>query len=83
MMIEIERVRIVCRRTGQIINFCGECRAETDFVPVSEATRIVQADEATISRLAETKALHALPATNGGIYVCLASIERFGENRFV
>ena len=82
-MIEIECVRVVCRRTGQIISFCGECRAETDFVPVSEATRIVQTDEATLFRLAETNALHWLPATDGEIYVCLASIERFGENRFV
>lgn len=81
-IIEIERVRVVCQRTRQIINDCPECRAETDFVTVGEAARIIQTDAQTISRLTETGVLHRLLTTSGDIYICLASIERFGENRF-
>ena len=82
MIIEIERVRVVCRRTMQIINRCPECRAETDFVTTTEAARIIQTNVQTIFRLTEAGILHWLPATNGEIYVCLASLETFEENRF-
>lgn len=82
MIIEIERVRIVCRRTMQIINFCSECFAETDFVTIVEAARIVQNAEEAVSRLIEAGILHALSATNGATYICLASLEAFEENRF-
>lgn len=82
MVIEMDRVRVVCRRTMQVINYCGQCRTETDFVTAVEAARIVRHDAPTIFRLAEAGILHSLPASNGESYVCLASLEKFEENRF-
>ena len=82
MIIEIERVRVVCQRTMQVINRCRECRAETDFVTTGEAARISQTNVQAIFRLTEAGILHSLPATNGELYVCLASLEAFEENRF-
>ena len=82
MIIEIERVRVVCQRTPQTVSRCRECLTETSFVTVAEAAQIIEADAPTIFRLAETGVLHSLSAANGEIGVCLASLMDFEANRF-
>ena len=82
IIVEIERIRVTCRRTRQIVNQCRECRTETDFVTVTEAARIIGSNMQTIFRLTKAAVLHPFPAANDEIYVCLASVMAFEENRF-
>ncbi|MCY7374479.1 MAG: helix-turn-helix domain-containing protein [Pyrinomonadaceae bacterium] len=81
MIIEFERVRVVCRRTIPIVNQCRECRTETDFVTVAEAARMIETNLPTIFRLIEAGVLHSLSGGGGEIYICLASLLTFEENR--
>ena len=56
------------------LNYCLECRRETDFVSLCQAASLFSVDAANLFQFIKTHNSHFEPDANGMIFVCLVSL---------
>jgi hypothetical protein len=74
IIIEIERVRVVQKRSPRYKAYCLECREETEFMTMTEAAAISETSIQKIFQCTEVGTLHTTVAPNGTVLVCLNSL---------
>lgn len=70
--IETERL-LVIRRGLSVRDWCEQCAAEVDMIPLESAADLGQVDEATIQHLLDRQRLH-LSKADGPVWICLNSL---------
>ena len=74
--VETERILIVMRQRAAR-EWCARCGAEAEFLPSSEARRVLDTSAEPVAEI-QRKGFH-LVGKNGGLAVCLRSLLRFLE----
>ncbi|MDQ4123282.1 MAG: hypothetical protein M3209_17745 [Acidobacteriota bacterium] len=73
--IEVERVRVTCRRKNRYAGWCATCKAEVEYLTVFEAAFILN-----LSLQALSGVFHEFAMPDGTLLICLNSILHNGEN---
>jgi hypothetical protein len=80
IVIEIERVRVICQRTGRSVAWCEECEAEREFATPTEASALIGQTLEQIAELVTTGVLHVGFTHTSKFLVCLDSLFQIGGN---
>ena len=65
IVVEIERVQLIRKRTKTKLLFCARCRKETDFISVSEAAALFITDTDRILHFISVNECHAQIRADG------------------
>lgn len=74
IVIEIERVQFIRKKTRTHLTFCNNCQKEGDFISLREAASLFSTDMANLFQFIKTNNSHYQPNTGGEIYICLISL---------
>jgi hypothetical protein len=72
--VETERLLIVHRRYRAVQGWCARCDSEVEMVSPVEAALIAGVSPDTVSRMAETGAIHSGFTAEGEEVICLKSL---------
>lgn len=75
IIIEVEQVRVTCRRKNRYSGWCAVCQAEVEFLTVFEAAFILN-----LSLHAIAGVFHEYVMTDGTLLICLNSLLHGGED---
>jgi hypothetical protein len=74
IIIETERLLII-RHGASVREWCQQCAAEVNMVPLESAAELGQVAAGAIQRLLDTQKLH-LSNSSGPVHICLNSLLR-------
>ena len=86
IVIEVERIQLVRKRAKTNLHYCDKCEAVSDFVRLSDATRLFEIERDRLFAFIQENECHFIQAQQGEIQICLTSLlERMraisGRNR--
>ena len=73
IVVEIERVQLIRKRTKTKLLFCPDCGKETDFISVSEAAALFMIDTDRISHFIAVNECHVQTKPSGCVCICLTA----------
>lgn len=73
IVVEIERVQLIRKRTKTKLLFCARCRKETDFISVSEAAALFITDTDRIFHFISVNECHVQIQADGCACICLTA----------
>ena len=76
ILIEIDEVTVVSRRTGSVPEWCPQCSALVTTVTPQQASVIAQVSVRTINQWVEGDWIHFIETGDGLLFVCLDSLNR-------
>lgn len=79
IIIEVERVRVTCKRTNRYGGWCQICRGQVEFLTALEAAVFLNVQLQTIARNLAAGAFHEHLLPDGTLLVCLNSILHDGQ----
>ena len=71
IVVEIEKVQLIRKRTKTKLLFCTKCRRECDFISVSEAAALFMIDADRIHHFISANKCHIQTQANGCACICL------------
>jgi len=71
IVVEIEKVQLIRKRTKTKLLFCTKCGQETDFISVSEAAALFTTDTDRILHFISVNQCHIQTQANGCACICL------------
>jgi hypothetical protein len=76
ILIEIERVQIIRKRTNTKLEFCLKCRECVDFITLVKASEVFETRGEDLIRFINTTGSHFNANSDGEINICLQSLLR-------
>ncbi len=73
VVLEIERMQLVRRKCRAHPGFCGKCKGEADFIPLTEAASLFEINSARLFRFVQTNDSHYTNDLSGDIFLCVRS----------
>lgn len=73
IVIEVEQVRLVRKRTSSQLRYCVECHRHTDFVSLRRAAELFERDKDEMALFIRTNACHIQRHFNE-IQICLVAL---------
>jgi hypothetical protein len=73
LVVEVESVRRVRKRSTTMSLYCKACRTVSEFVSMSDASALFEVQIEQLAEFIETNNCHLKRNANGGVYLCLIS----------
>jgi hypothetical protein len=81
LVVEVESVRRVQKRSKTTSLFCEECRSISEFVRLADASLVFEVEIGKLAGFIEANRCHYKQHANGSIYICLLSFMRLMRER--
>jgi hypothetical protein len=73
VIVELETVRLIRKRTKTIVMNCEGCSGHADFVPLGDAATLFEVPPAELFNFASASNCHIQTLDAGEIHICLAA----------
>ena len=74
IVIEFERIQLVRKKARTHLLLCRQCRRETDFVSLTEASALFGTNPLQLFAFVKTNRSHFETGADGEIFICLISL---------
>jgi len=81
IVIELEHMQKIRRRTAVVSSFCVHCSEQADFVSLRDAARLFETGQDELEFRFRMNALHMQHLADGADAVCVVSLMEFIERR--
>ena len=81
LVVEVESVRTVRKRSRTTSLFCERCRAMSEFIKLGDASTVFEVDIGELAGFIEANRCHYKQHANGSIYICLLSLLRLMQQQ--
>ena len=74
IVIEYEKLQLIRKRARTQVVVCPACRAESDFVSLTDAAELFNTAADVLTKFITDKRCHFQADASGAVFVCLASL---------